>query len=292
MALQYATRAEIGLRAEGERYVRDTMVTGGGGVQLHVVETGNPHGRPIVFIHGFSQCWLSWSKQLCSDLADHFRLVAMDMRGHGLSEKPDTGYTDARLWADDLNAVIRSMDLEAPVLSGWSYGPLVILDYLRHYGESQIGGINFVAGITKLGSDDATAVLSPQFIDIVPGLLATDAAESVQSLKSLLRLCFVHEPSPSELFLMLGYNAAVPPYVRQALFSRSFNNDDLLQTIRTPVLITHGARDAIVKPSIVEQHRAAMPHAHADLMPNAGHSPFWDDAPAFNQHLRAFCQSL
>ena len=47
---------------------------------------------------------------------------------------------------------------------------------------------------------------------------------------------------------MLGYNLAVPPYVRQALFSRSFDNDDLLSRIRKPVLVVHGAQDAVVKP--------------------------------------------
>ncbi len=74
-------------------------ITGGGGTKLHLVETGNPSGRPILFIHGVSQCWLVWSRQLSSDLADDYRLVAMDMRGHGLSEKPRDGYTDSRPWA-------------------------------------------------------------------------------------------------------------------------------------------------------------------------------------------------
>ena len=55
---------------------------------------------------------------------------------------------------------------------------------------------------------------------------------------------------------MLGYNVSVPPYVRQALFSRSFDNDDLLPKIRKPVLITHGADDAVVKPAAVDQHKA------------------------------------
>ena len=55
-------------------------ITGGGGISLHVVETGNPKGRPILFIHGFSQCWLAWNRQLNSELADDFRLVAIDMR--------------------------------------------------------------------------------------------------------------------------------------------------------------------------------------------------------------------
>ena len=88
---------------------------------------GHPGGRPILFIHGFSQCWLAWSRQLNSDLADGYRLVAMDLRGHGLSEKPRDGYSDSRLWADDIDAVIRTLNLDHPVLCGWSYG-LVVLD--------------------------------------------------------------------------------------------------------------------------------------------------------------------
>src|ERR1700754_3873363 len=127
------------------------MVTGGGGIRLHLVETGNPSGRPIVFMHGFSQCSLAWARQMNSELADTFRLVALDIRGHGLSDKPRESYGDSKLWADDVHAVIQALQLDRPVLCGWSYGPLVILDYVRHYGEDGIGGLNFVGGVTKLG---------------------------------------------------------------------------------------------------------------------------------------------
>jgi pimeloyl-ACP methyl ester carboxylesterase len=137
-------------------------IRGGGGVQLYLIETGNPSGRPILFLHGFSQCRLTWSRQLHSDLTNDLRLVAMDLRGHGLSEKPREGYGDSKLWADDVNAVIQGLDLKHPILSGWSYGPLVILDYIRHYGEDAIGGINFVGGISKLGSEAAMSVLTPE----------------------------------------------------------------------------------------------------------------------------------
>ena len=92
--------------------MKSHMVKGGGGVPLHVVETGNATGRPILFIHGISQCWLSWSRQLNSDLASDYRLVAMDLRGHGLSDKPREGYTDSKLWADDVNAVIQTLRLD------------------------------------------------------------------------------------------------------------------------------------------------------------------------------------
>ena len=105
-------------------------------------------------------------------------------------------------------------------------------------------------------------------------------------------MCLAQEPSAEDLYLMLGYNLSVPPYVRQALFSRSFDNDDLLPMLRKPVLIVHGAQDAIVKPAVVDQHTACLPPAQVEMMPNAGHTPFWDDAAAFNEHLRTFCERL
>jgi non-heme chloroperoxidase len=266
-------------------------ITGGGGAQLHVVEAGNPQGRPILFIHGLSQCRLQWSRQMKSDLAKEYRLVALDMRGHGLSDKPRDGYNDSRLWADDVHAVLNALMLDHPVLSGWSYGPLVILDYIRHYGEERIGGLQFVGAVTKLGSEEAMSVLTPEFLGIVPQFFSTDVETSVQGLKTLLQLCFALPPSETNLYLMLGYNISAPPYVRQGLLSRSFNNDDLLPKIRKPVLITHGTADAIVKPDAVGQHKSAMPHAQVQWMAT-GHAAFWDDAAAFNKRLRAFCDRL
>ncbi len=264
-------------------------ITGGGGTLLHLVETGNPRGQPILFIHGFSQCSLAWERQLGSGILRRYRLVTMDMRGHGSSERPVEGYADSRRWADDVEAAIRELSLDQPILCGWSYGPLVILDYIRHYGEAQIGGIHIVGGITKLGSTNALSLLTPEVLGLVPGLFSRDAEQSVGSLEALVRLFFVNEPSTAELYTMLGWNASVPPFVREALFSRIIDNDDVLRSIRTPVLITHGREDAVVKLDAVERHRAQLPHAQIHIMPNAGHAAFSEDADSFNQRLAEFC---
>jgi len=272
--------------------MKDHTIIGGGGTRLHLVETGNPRGQAVLFIHGTSQCWLNWERQLSSDLARHYRLVAMDMRGHGASDVPRDAYGDSRLWADDVHAVIRELDLDRPILCGWSYGPLVILDYIRHYGEDRIGGIHLVGAITKLGSEAAMSVLTPEFVALVPGFFAQDVEESVRSLASLLRLCFAREQPATDLYTMLGYNVSVPPFVRQGMFSRVFDNDDLLPTIRKPVLITHGARDAIVKKEVIEQHRAGLAHAQIHIMADAGHAAFWDDAASFNRRLATFCEEV
>jgi non-heme chloroperoxidase len=201
------------------------LISGGGGTQLHLVETGSSNGRPIVFIHGFSQSWRVWSRQLASDLAVSHRLVALDLRGHGLSGKPADGYGDSRLWADDLHAVIRVLGLDHPILCGWSYGPLAILDYLRHYGTDEISGINFVGGVTRLGGEEALSVLTPEFLSLIPDFFSADVEESVRGLGALLRLCFAKELSDDDYYLMLGCSVGVPPYVRRALFARSFDND-------------------------------------------------------------------
>jgi len=115
-----------------------------------------------------------------SSLASVHRLVALDIRGHGLSDKPHDAYSDSKLWADDVNAVIQTLNLDHPVLSGWSYGPLVFLDFIRHYGDDELGGLQFVGAVTKLGSAEAMSVLAPEFLSVVPQFLSPDAETSVR----------------------------------------------------------------------------------------------------------------
>ena len=87
------------------------VVRGGGGLRLHVREWGKADGPPILFLHGWSQNHLCWARQYESALAGEFRLVACDLRGHGMSEAPlEPGhYTDGKLWADDVAAIIEEL---------------------------------------------------------------------------------------------------------------------------------------------------------------------------------------
>ena len=102
--------------------MKQHTVVGGDGIELNVEETGNPDGQPILFIHGYTQSRLSWTKQIESDLADDFRLVAMDDRGHGESEKPEDAYDDSELWAEDVQGTIETLDLTLSNTSEHSFG--------------------------------------------------------------------------------------------------------------------------------------------------------------------------
>ena len=129
-------------------------IQGGGGIQLHVREWGNASAPSILFIHGWSQNHLCWSKQYKSELAKSYRLVALDLRGHGMSEAPReaSAYQNPQLWADDIAAIMKELLLERPILVGWSYGGFIICDYIRAYGQENISGIVFAGAATTLSS--------------------------------------------------------------------------------------------------------------------------------------------
>ena len=269
---------------------RTHTVIGGGGVRLHVEETGNRRGPAVLFIHGYSQCRLAWRRQMDSDLAGDLRLVAMDSRGHGLSDKPRDAYADSRLWADDVRAVIETLELDHPILC-CAYG-VVICDYVRHHGESAVSGYNMVSALTRLNVPEATGTLSEDFHRLVPGLHSTDVETAVGALASLIRLSTAAEPSPERLWETLGYNVLVPPHVRAALSHRRLWNDDVLRSMQRPALVSHGQRDAIaLVDATARVHAALLPNARLSLYPDAGHAPYLEDPERFNRELRELALS-
>jgi pimeloyl-ACP methyl ester carboxylesterase len=274
-----------------ESTVRTHRITGGGGVRLYVEETGNPSGQPVLFIHGLSQCRLAWNRQLHSDLGRDLRLVALDLRGHGESDRPADAYGDSAAWAQDVDAVITSLGMERPILTGWSYGGVVICDYLDRYGEDAIGGVHLVDAVCRLG-ESVVPFLGPRFLAAIPGLFSADAQESMATLRDFVRLLTFEAMDPADSYLFLGSSAAVPPGVRQALLSRSVEYDSLLAGLRTPVLISQGLEDEIALPAVAEHHASLIPQARTAYYPQVGHSPFWEDPDRFNAELRTFAASL
>jgi non-heme chloroperoxidase len=270
---------------------RTYRVPGGGGVALFVEETGNPSGRPVLFVHGISQCRLAWDRQLRSDLGADLRLVAMDLRGHGLSEKPRDGYGDSSVWAADVHAVITALELDRPILCGWSYGGVVIADYLSRYGEAAVGGIVLVGAASRLG-EPALPFFGADFLATLPGLFSTDLEASTAALRTFIQLTTSAEPAPEDLYLALGYNIVVPPHVRQAMLSRTLTYDGLLEGLTIPVLVAHGSDDEIVLPAMAEHHGRLIPHAKTSWYQGVGHSPFLEVPDRFNADLRSFASSL
>lgn len=272
--------------------MKSHYITGGSGTKLYVEEFGNPQGIPLLFIHGISQSRLSWLKQIHSYLAEEFRLVAMDIRGHGFSEKPRFGYDQSKNWADDVQAVICSLDLKYPVLIGWSYGGLIVSDYLLLYGDDSISGMMLVDTSASIGTKEAEKFWGPERKALSHGLLSDDAETSSTALQNFVSLLFCTPPAIEDYYFILGYNSIVPPYVRQGMNARSLSNDHVLSQVRVPVLICHGAQDKVLRLQSAMHIADVIQHARLSIYENAGHSPFWENSLRFNAELHRFAKHL
>lgn len=265
-------------------------VDGANGVALAVEAAG--HGRPIVLVHGYSQSRLCWRNQFESDLTEEFRLIAPDLRGHGDSEKPHDAYTESDLWARDLDAVLAEHGVDDGVLVGWSYGGLVVLDYLDAFGTDRVAGLNFVGGVSEIGTETGTARLGREYVDLMDGFVSTDAVESVDTLQTFVELCVSEDLSPADRAYMLGYNVVVPPRVRDALRDRTVRHDSTLADLDIPALITHGEEDAVMVPESAREYAELLDDATLSTYPETGHTPFWESPERYNRELRRFARDL
>lgn len=265
-------------------------IEGGGGLKLHVREWGNPDGLAILMIHGWSQSFMSWQKQYASELANDFRLVALDLRGHGMSDAPLEAdhYLDSQLWADDIAAIIAALKLDCPVLTGWSYGGLVIGDYLRIHGQSSVAGINYAGAATVLNESAFGKLIGPGFLDNFEDATSLDMPTNIAAIVRFLHCCFEVPLSRSDFETALAYNMLVAPQVRLNLGSRDLDNTDVLEDLSIPVLVTHGRRDVVVLPAAAEYILEHCKTAQASWYDEVGHAPFLEDADRFNRELAAF----
>jgi non-heme chloroperoxidase len=262
-------------------------VAGGGGIRLHVREWGKADGPPILFIHGWSQNHLCWAKQYESALAHEFRLVAYDLRGHGMSEAPHAPehYADGELWADDVAAIMEELQLDRPVLVGWSYGAFVICDYVRKYGQEQIAAIDFVEGAAKLGEAAFGTLIGPGFLDHFVGATADDLPTNIAAMRAFVKVCASKPLSADDFETALAWSIVVPARIRANLGARELDCDDVLRRLEVPLLVTQGREDSVVLPAMAEHILATCPTAEASWYDDIGHLPHLQEPERFNREL-------
>jgi pimeloyl-ACP methyl ester carboxylesterase len=265
-------------------------VLGAAGVKLHVREYGKSTGVPILLIHGWSQSHLCWSKQYEGALKDEARIVALDLRGHGMSDAPAEAdqYTDGDKWADDIAAVIDQLALDRPILVGWSYGGYIISDYVRRKGQYKIAGINFVAAAVVLGPATFGSLIGPGFLENAPGACQENLPTNIAAIRRFVRACIVKPVSQDDFEEFLAFNMIVKPNVRAALVQRELDFTPLLEGITVPVLVTHGRADTVVLPAMADCILDHCKTAEVSWYEGVGHAPFLEEPLRFNTELKRF----
>jgi pimeloyl-ACP methyl ester carboxylesterase len=190
-----------------------------GGVRLHYAERGS-NGRLVILLHGFPECWYSWRHQLMA-LGDNYRVVAPDMRGYNLSDKP------ARVEDYRMNLLVDD-----------------VLGLVRHFGERQaaIVGHDWGAGLTW-----AVAQSHPEYVWKlaalqVPPMAAWRANMTFrQALRSWYMLFFQLPRVPEWLLSAKDYALVERAFKKTVARPGAFTDADIAvykQALREPGALT------------------------------------------------------
>jgi pimeloyl-ACP methyl ester carboxylesterase len=257
-----------------------------GGTRLAVTTAGRQEGPAVVLLHGWAQAAHAWRELMAGPLAEHYRLVAPDLRGHGHSEAPPDGYADPRAWAGDLAAVLAW--LEAPaVLVGWSYAGLVVADYLRVHGAEHLAGIVLIGAITEIGRGRGGGRIGPVMRAALPDALADDPAVAEPALAGFVDGMTAHPLPATRRAEFLDAALATPARVRAALFDREVDSSEVLARTDTPALVLHGSSDRVVTPQAGGYAAERLPNARL-LNMDTGHAPFVERPEECAHHLLRF----
>lgn len=275
---------------------RYSRIEGADGVPLNVVEVGDASKPTIVLVHGIGQSHSSFDAQLDDPaLIRAFHLVSYDLRGHGQSGKPwqRDAYVASEKWADDLARVIAATRANKPVVLGWSYGSLVVADYLRKYGTRELTAIALAGAYGGL-TDPPTSKEPP-----APSLIADmnrmleeqmsgdPAVRAAAVQRGVLRLT-AKPMSDAWLAKANTTGMLTATEARRYMFARSLDNKSLVATIDVPFLVFIGGKDGSTPETQGRELVARVPGARSSLFPNAGHSPFAEEPERFNRELAAF----
>ena len=264
-------------------------IAGHDGVGLFVRDSGSADAPALVLIHGWSQHHLCWLRQ--APLSDRFRLIAFDLRGHGGSDKPDkpAAYEDTEVWAGDVAAVIDALDLDNPILVGWSMGGRVIGDYLSAYGDGAI------AGAVTIGSPAAGGRFAPAEgmalrSDAVNAVDAysEDPAIALPAIIAFLKECTARPLPADELAFFTGLNMLATPLARKVSRLREYDHRPAWGAMTKPVMLIQGAQEKLAVPPNFQQMVDALNDPLIHMYEDDGHMAFWESPERFNRDLAAF----
>jgi len=258
------------------------------GVALYYEDEGE--GRPVVYLHGVLAGLRFFQHQL-SPSVDH-RAVALDYRGHGRSETPETGHTVPQ-YARDLRAFLDRRDLDDVVLVGWSMGALVAWEYADQFGTDRLAGtvvVDMSASAFRWDDYDHGSVDLDGLQERLE-LVQTDPADFTERL---IDAAFAGSVSPQTRRLARDELSRPSPPVKSAILADYTLRDyrDVLSALDVPALVVATADETWRTVAAVEHVASLLPDADVETFENSGHCPFLEEPVAFNRLVEEFVASL
>lgn len=241
-------------------------------------------GEPVIFIHGFPLDRRMWRNQV-AEFSQEYRVITFDLRGFGESA-PSPEVMTMEDYAADIAAILDELDIQEPVtLCGLSMGGYIAFAFYRAY-QKRLRRLILCDTKAVADSDEkrrqrhamAERLLAEgiEFLPqaTIPALLDKAASQNVHALVEEM----VTASSPQ------GAAAAARGMALRA------DSTNLLQKIDVPTLVICGEADQISPPDEMRKIAAAIPAAHFELIPGAGHLTPLENPAAVNQAIGAFLQ--
>jgi pimeloyl-ACP methyl ester carboxylesterase len=256
-----------------------------GECSMNVVQEGN--GRPLLLVHGFPLDHSMWRGQI-DGLAEHFRVIAPDLRGFGQS-CVTAGTVTMQEYADDLAALLKAMHVSEPVIFcglsmggyiGWQFvarhaeklAALIIADSraIADNEKAAAGRLETAAKVEKEG----TKVVADAML---PKLFASRAIEENAPYVLATKEVMLSAPRSGVAAALRGM-AQRPDYTKE------------LPSIKVPTLVLCGEEDAIAPPAEMKEIAAAIPGAKYVSIAGAGHMAPLEKPAEVNKAIREFLQ--
>ncbi|MRH87156.1 alpha/beta fold hydrolase [Nocardia sp. SYP-A9097] len=255
--------------------------------------TGPENSRPLVLLHGWSGTLRCWGRA-ADELAGRYRVIALDLRGHGYSDAPESGYDDPKNWAADVAAVLAAEHITAgAVLLGWSYGGIVLTDYLAAYGTAAVAGVVYTGSQAGIGKNVPGAQTGPAMQKAIPDVFEESAGRAMRGFAAFGNAnTGPGRDKGADAQRLFGGSVATLPRVRKALFYRTVDNTETLAALDVPVFVMHGTADPVVPLENGKYIAETVPNATTSYWPDGQHGLFVEDPDRFVAELTAFTETL
>lgn len=281
-------------------------VPGADGLTLHALEWSD-EGTPLVFLHGFSNEAHVWD-DAAPAVAPYYRTLALDLRGHGDSDRDPEGRYDYDFHVADLEAAFASLGIERLVLVGHSLGGriamrfagrhpdrlagLVIVDSapeldvrgtVRIAVDLQRGGASGGEGLSFASEAEYGSVLARAYPAVAPPVLARMARHMLRRRDDGR---FEPKLDPSWFKGRAGADEAAMREREDRLTREMW---DALAALPCPALVVRGAASDVMSPEVADRMAdEVLKHGRLAVVARAGHSVMLDNPQGFTNALTAF----
>ena len=249
-------------------------------LRLHYAEQGDPTGEAIIFLHGYSDSWFSFSRVLPL-LSPAYHAFAFSQRGHGDSDKPECCYT-VDDFAADVGAFMDAVGVEDATLVAHSTGA-VTAQRVRVIYPRRVSRLVMISAQSVNEAVLALREVVRTLDDPVPPEFVQEFQEST-----------IYVPVPREfLTTVVSESVKLPARVWRdvmegTVLSLGPDHEAQLREINVPTLIMCGKQDALFPREEHERLAAAIPNATLEVYPETGHDVHWERPEQVVRDLEGF----